>query len=227
MRMRTHGSTRLARLLLVVALALAAAPSPGRAQALAYEIDPEHSSLHVVTRRAGALGFLGHDHAILATDWSARLCYAPEDPTASRARVTVTTDSLVIDTDAALAQAGLSSRPDPETVAELRERMLGPAFLDAAAHPEIRFEGRSVSRADDGGLVIAGPFHLHGEARALRIPVDVEPLDGNAVRFRAGFTQRMSDYGIRPESTLGVVAVADAFEVVLDVVARPGSTPCP
>lgn len=210
---------------LVVALAIASAPA--HAQGVRHEIDHQRSTVHVVTGRAGALGFLGHDHAILATEWTGGICFAPDEPSASDVRVTVATSSLVIDTDLAVDVAGTSWRPDSDTIHELRTRMLGPEFLDADEHPEIRFASRSVTTEANGDLVAEGPFTLHGRTRIVRAPVSVTHAPDGTVRFQVRMSARMTDYGIEPETNLGVVDVADEFDLFVDVVTRPTTEPCP
>ncbi len=209
--------------LLVVALAVASGPA--LAQAVRHEIVRQRSTVHVVTRRAGALGFLGHDHAILATRWTGDICFDPDDLSASDVRLTVATPSLVIDTDRAVEVAGTSSRPDPDTIQQLRTRMLGREFLDADEHPEIRFASRSVT-TDGDDLIVEGPFTLHGRTRIVRASATVtRPRDGT-VRFQVRMAARMTDYGIEPETNFGVVDVADEFDLFVDLSTRPTSEPC-
>lgn len=211
----------------VLVVALAVGPDAAHAQGVLHEIEPQRSTVHVVTRRAGALGFLGHEHAILATEWTGRICFARDEPSASSVRVTVATPSLVIDTDRAVDVAGTSSRPDPDTIRELRTRMLGPEFLAADDHPEIRFASRSVTTGADGDLVVEGPFTLHGRTRIVSAPVTVTEATDGTIRFQVRVSARMTDYGIEPETNLGVVDVADAFDLFVDAVTRPTTRPCP
>ncbi|MDZ7801702.1 MAG: YceI family protein [Trueperaceae bacterium] len=207
-------------------LALGLVAPHANAQAMRFEIDRERSSVYAVTGRAGALGFLGHDHAILATEWSGRLCYAQDDPAASSIQVTVPTRALVLDTDAAMEASGLSSRPGTDTRQDLQSQMLGPAFLDAVAYPEISFTSHAVTPGEDGELMVDGAFTLHGEARDARVPVRVSRNVDGTWRFRASLTTHMTEHGIEPESTLGVIDVADAFDVFVEIVARAEGEAC-
>jgi len=212
---------------LVALLAAVLGSGPAFAQGARHEIDRQRSTVHVVTRRAGALGFLGHDHAILATEWTGAICFAPDDPSASAVDVTVATPSLVIDTDRAMEVAGTSSRPSPDTIEELRTRMLGPEFLDAEQYPEIRFASRSVTTGSDHDLVVEGPFTLHGRTRILTATVTTTRETDGTVRFQVRLSARMTDFGIEPETNFGVVNVADEFDLFADVVTRPTTQPCP
>jgi len=218
-------SGRLVAMLALVVL-LAGAAGRARAQPVRYAVLPERSHVFVVTGRAGALGFLGHDHAILAQDWSAEICYDPDDPTASSANIVVESAGLAIDSDRGAELAGLSSRPSETTVMDLQRRMLGPEYLDAERHPEIRFEARTVRVVGDGRLELEGPFTLHGVTRTIRAPATVSRLEDGAVRFDVRTTLRMSAHGIEPERTLGLVEVADAFDLVVRVETRSRHQPC-
>lgn len=214
----------------LVLLALLPATSLAEAQVTEYRIVPERSSIYAVTGRAGALGFLGHDHAILALEWSGRICYAPDDPSASSARFTVDASALALDTDEAVRVANTPSRPGADTRSDLQQQMLGPEYLDVDAFPEIRFETRDVSVGDEGveeDLVLQGTFRLHGNTREVRVPVRVSRNVDGTWRFRADLTTPMTAFGIEPESTLGVIDVADDFDVHADIVARAGDAPCP
>lgn len=226
-RIDVTAAARSGRIAIVVASCLLAiAATRTYAQPIRYALQPERSHLYVVTGRAGALGFLGHDHAVLAEDWTAEICFDPDDPSASSARITVATAGLVIGSDRGAELAGLASRPSASTVADLQRRMLGPEYLDADAYPEIRFETRTVRRTDDGELELEGPFTLHGVTRSIRVPASVARLDDGGVRFEARTTLRMSDHDIEPETMLGLVDVADAFDLVVRIEARPRDRPC-
>jgi polyisoprenoid-binding protein YceI len=222
MRMHAHAIAALALAL----LALGLVAQVGAAQALRYEIDRERSTVYAVTGRAGAFGFLGHDHAILATEWSGRICYAPDDPAAASVQLTVPTRALVLDTDAAMEASGLSSRPGRDTRQDLQAQMLGPEYLDAVSYPEISFTSEDVSPGEESDLVVEGTFHLHGQAQEARVPVRVSRNVDGTWRFRATLSADMTEHGMEPESTLGVIDVADTFEVFVEIVARAGDTAC-
>lgn len=201
--------------------ALLLGPSAGAAAAGSLAVDAEESWFVAVTDRAGLLGFMGHRHAVLATEWTAELAYDREDPSASSIEVTVPTAALVIDTDAALALAGLEGGPDAETVEELQGKMLGPENLAAEAHPRISFASTAVERTGRGRLRVTGDLTIRGVTERVRVPVRVESAGGGAVRFSGSLTVKQTAFGIEPESVAGVVKVADPVEIRFEVVARP------
>lgn len=165
-----------------------------------------------VTEKAGALGFLGHRHAIEVTDWTADVDWRPEDPASSRASFTVPASALRIDTDRAREIAGLGSGPGADDVEELQEKMLSSENLDAASHPRLRLEVTGVEPLKGGDLRVTADLTVKGRTRTVRFPVQVE-RSGSGATFSGSFTVAQSDFGIEPESIAGVVKVADPVEI--------------
>ena len=199
---------------------LLAGPPAAAAEPRALAVDREASSLLAVTGVSGLLSFLGHRHAVLATEWSADLVYDPEAPGRSRVALRVPVRALVIDSPRAIAAAGLDGRPDDETVRTLQGKLLGPAVLDADRFPVIRFESRSVERPGDGRLLLRGALALRGRPSEHAVPVTIEQRADGVYRFRGQLSVSQRAHGIEPESVAGVVKVADVVEIRFDVLAR-------
>jgi polyisoprenoid-binding protein YceI len=204
---------------------------PGRAPAgegdgdggeeMSYRIDTRDSWVVAVTETAGALGFLGHRHSVLVTDWTAEIDWRPKEPGTSRATVTVPARSLRIDTTRGRELAGLDEGPSADDVVELQEKMLSAENLAAAQHPELRFEVTGVERSGTGDLEVEGRLTVRGQARTVRFPVKVEPgRAGDTTYFSGGFTVNQTDFGIEPESIAGVVKVADPVEIRFRIAVR-------
>lgn len=213
---------RLLTVLVLVPSMLGAAPAR-------FTLEPSRSHLYVVTHRAGALGFLGHEHAILATEWSADLCFDPAAPVSSpvRAEITVSTKALRIDTDEARRLAGLAKGPGPEDVKTLQEKVLAPQNLAAESHPSIRLKATSVTGGAGGKTEVQGSFTLRGVTDTVRFPVTVEQQKGGRVRLSGQFRLKQSTFGIKPESVAGVVNVADTVDVHFELLAKPTGESCP
>ena len=189
------------------------------------------SALWAVTHRAGLFGFLGHEHAITAERWSATLCWIEDEPTRSFMEMRVPTASLRIDTDRGKELAGLESSPDPSTIADLQRQMLSERFLHAERFPELRFRSSGVSRpGDDHGtdvdLVVRGDLTLHGRTKPISFPVRIERASTGAFTFSVHVAFRQTDFGIMPENTIGVVAVADEMDLYLEIVALRSTASC-
>ena len=189
------------------------------------------SALWAVTHRAGLFGFLGHEHAITAESWSATLCWLEDEPARSFVDVTVPTASLRIDTERGKDLAGLESSPDPSTIQDLQREMLSDRFLHAERFPELRFRSTGVSApgddaADDVDLEVAGELSIHGRTREISFPVRIERASTGAFTFSVHVAFRQTDFGIMPENTVGVVAVADEMDLYLEIVAQRSSATC-
>lgn len=205
------------------------APIPSPASPQSYRAVPHLSELVLHTRKAGLLGFLGDEHGVLATAWRMELCLDPNQLEASRISLMVLADSLVIDSPAARRAAGLDpdDGPGPETVAELQEKMLGPSVLDTERYPTIRFRSRQV-RADGGDdLEVTGAFELHGRSREIELPITIRRLPGDTLLLSGATVIRHSDYGMEPESTAGVVKVADEMDLRVLLAVVPEGQACP
>lgn len=207
-------------------LALADRSAELRAQvAMSYTIDSTGSAIYVVTHRAGLFSFLGHDHAILATQWSGTLCWSPDAPGQGHGTVEVATGALVIDTDTARALAGLGGGPSPGQVRELQTKLLDPDHLDAANYPFITLSVRGMTEAVDDRLVARGQLRIRDRARDVEFPIDVAAAS-DSVRFRGVLRVPQTAFGIRPESVAAVIRVADTVDIHFDLLGVTTRVPC-
>jgi polyisoprenoid-binding protein YceI len=208
---------------------LLAGLAPGPAARVEFAIDRERTSFALTTHRAGLFGFLGHEHGVRAADYAARLCADPLGLAGGVIEVEIPVAALEIDTPEARAAAGLDPEggPGADDRAELEAKLRGPRFLDAERFPLIGFVSDS-ARGDPGGaeLTVGGRLTIHGETRDVSLPVAVERLGGDTLRLRGTLEIRHRDFGLRPESTAGVVKVAQEMDLHVDVVAVPTDRPC-
>jgi len=206
-----------------VSLAPGARP-PGQQEPPRWEVDAEASELVVVLHKAGLLRFLGHEHGILARDWSAEVRYDEDDLAASRIVVSVPAESLEIDSPEARAAAEVDpDGPEGEDLEEIRQKMVGPEQLDAASHPEIRFESDRIEADGDEGLRIHGTLSIRGQSRQVEVEATREVRD-EGLRIRGELEIEHRDFGIEPVSIGGVVKVANEMDVRFAVLARPAVT---
>lgn len=210
---------------LVVALAVALLTARSAGSQTSYHVEHERSYLLAVVGVAGVLSSLAHEHAVLATEGDAEICFSPEDVERSHVRFTVPTDSLRIDTPRARELAGLDpSWPNDKTRADLQEKMLSERFLAAERYDTMSFTSRKVSGSADE-LWLEGDFTLRGRTNRVAFPVQVTRGD-DGLHLRGGLTVKQTDFGMEPESIAGVVKVADAVEVRFEILARPDGEGC-
>jgi polyisoprenoid-binding protein YceI len=223
---KTGTGVRAALLAGWVAALAGAGPAPALGQGVPeWAVDHTASSIWVTTESGGLLGFLGHDHAILPADWSAELCLTEPLGEGSRATLTLATASLEVDTEAALAVAGMDDGPSEEDRREIREKMLSSRYLAAEEHPEIRLEVRATGPAEEGRLPAMGTLHARGASAEVEVPVELSG-DGERMTFRGEAEVRQTALGMEPESVAGVVNVADEVTLHFDLVAEPTGARC-
>lgn len=206
---------------------LTSALQPALAAPVKLEIDRGRSYIIVVTRKGGLFSFAGHEHGILATEWSADVCFDRDNPAASTARIAISTASLRIDTAEARQKAELAAKgPSPKDVEEIQARMLARENLNAAQYSTIEFKTASVAGEGSGALVLTGPLTIRSRARTVSAPVKLE-RQGDALTFSGEFRIKQSDYGIKPVSIGGVVNVKDPVEIRFVFSGTPTAKPCP
>lgn len=191
-----------------------------------YVVETERSSLVVVTHKGGLLSFLGHDHAIVPTSWSADLCLGDPVPTAAHGNIRIETASLVIDSDSARALAGLGGGPGADDVRRIQRTLLDADHLAAADHPSITLEIDSTERPDADTLIAWARLTIRGHTQPVAIPVEAEATTPGTIRLSGTFRIRQSDFGLDPESIAGVVEVADEVDLRFDLVAEATARAC-
>jgi hypothetical protein len=152
---------------------------------------------------------LGHDHVV-----ASRSLTGFAAPGLNRADITFRLDQLTIDESQLLRDAGIGTRPSPETIEGTRKNMLGPA-LDAARFPLVTLHAETA-----GASVLRVAITLHGVTRQLDLPATYRAnLRELSVQGTARLKQ--SDFGITPFSVGGgLLAVQDELEIRYAIVAR-------
>lgn len=193
----------------------AAPPVPG-------DLDTEGSRVYVLVGKTG----FGHDHAIVGRLASGRvLLDAPQ----AAGQLVFDMPSFLADTPEARKALGLTGETDASTRKQTTDNMLGPDVLDVARHPTATFDIQSALRSQrpvKGGkptVELVGTFTLHGVARNVVIPVEVQSV-GPVLRLIGSFRIKQTDFGMKPYKKLGgVVGVADELVIHGDI--RIAATP--
>ncbi len=202
--------------LVAIAIALAGLWMPPQQLSGAYDIDYERSSIVAKLKKGGLLRFLGHEHGVVPAEWSAEVVFDPDDASRSRIVMRIEAASLLIDTPAARALAGVDpDGPNDEEVAEIRAKMLSAEQLDVVAFPAIRFETTRLGLVD-GGLELHGELTIHGVTRAVDVETELR-LEGDAWVVRGSLAIEQKDFGIEPVSIGGVVKVANTIEITFEI----------
>jgi len=192
-------------------------------------VDYDRSYIAVRTDKGGLLSAFGagHKHGIFATKWSADVCFDPQNVPASHVAVTVSTQSLRIDTPEAREKAGLDpDGPSENDVPKIQEKMLSSRNLAANDHPNIEFRSTSVKSSNRRSFILQGTLTIRGKRQIISLPVSFEPLDNQTYHFSGQFPVKQTRYGIKPESVGGVVNVKDEVAICLDIYAISTTRAC-
>jgi polyisoprenoid-binding protein YceI len=184
--------------------AAAIAPISTEAPAGAYVIDPSHTS---VLLRADHLSFSMFTSRF--TDVHADLQLDPANPAAAQLSVTIAASSWTSD----------------GAPADFLAIMLGPKFLDAAAHPQITFRSTAIELTGPDAARVTGDLTLRGITRPIVLETTFNggyvghAYEPNArIGFSATGRIKRSEFGMDfglppPGSTMGV---GDDIEIIVE-----------
>ena len=177
-----------------------------------YVIDTPRSKFMARAFAGGLLWFKGHDHHLVAREFSGEVDLTPDSITPASLHLVVKAGSLV-ETGEAFTE------PQKEIInKELREIVLHPD-----KYPDITFQSTGVKAkpAEGGGydVEIRGQLTLHGVTRNEEIHARVT-LQGNEMRAIGDFTIDRGGYGVKATSAFhGLVRVRDTVKFTFDIVA--------
>lgn len=174
-----------AKLALLVALLVATVSS---AFAMPYRVDPAHTE---IAFEIGAKGY-PLTHGVFRS-FTSQLTIDLDHPQRSSVRFNV-------------ASASLDTRA-PALDAYVR----GPAFLNADAHPDIRFTSTAVEKLDDHTVRVTGNLTMLGVTRTETFTVEVQRGPGAAFAFRVEGAVKRSQYGM----TAGLPLISDDVRIIV------------
>ena len=206
------------RSFLAVNFLVLASALPARAQnRAAYSVDTKQSKIEIHVYREGLLKAFGHDHQIMATDFSGTAQLVEPDASASSVTLVVETKSLVV----------LDPGENEKDRKEVQETMLGENVLDAPRFPRIQFASskvRSTARKGEAiDLEVEGTLALHGAVKPVSLPVHLV-VSGGRLTGDGEISLLQTDYGITPIKVGGgAVRVKDKLKLSFHIVATKES----
>src|SRR5215467_670814 len=179
-----------------------------------YTVDTKQSKIEVHVYREGFLKAFGHDHQMMATEFSGTVQLAEPDASASSVTLVVETKSLVV----------LDPGEAEKDRKEVQETMLGESVLDAPRFPRIQFASskvRSTARKGEAAdLEVEGTLSLHGAAKLVSLPVHIL-VSGGQLTGDGEVSLLQTDYGISPIKVGGgAVRVKDKLKLSFHIVAK-------
>jgi polyisoprenoid-binding protein YceI len=190
--------------------------TPGRpmATAASFQVDSTRSRAVIAVGKTGAFSFIaGHTHEVVATRLTGIIRVDRDAPTDSSVRLEIDTRALTV----------TGKGDPPEDVPKVQEAMQSAKVLDVARFPSIRFESTNVTvksqTAATLDLTVGGRITLRDITRAVAVPVHVA-FENGALTANGILSIKQSDYGIKPVSVAGAVAVKDALAISFTVIGR-------
>jgi polyisoprenoid-binding protein YceI len=169
--------------------------------------------------RAGVMASLGHNHVIVNRALSGWVTVAGP-PSAAAFALTVPAGDFVVDDPAARGAEGadFSEPVTDDAKSGTARNMLGPAVLDAAAHPAVTVRSLAVAETG-GGFEATVAIEAAGHESQLVVPFMLDRTSGR-LSATGALTVRQSALGLTPLSIfLGALRVEDAIGLKFKIVA--------
>ena len=205
----------MTRLCIAATLALLATmwPSYPRAARNAYRVDPAKSRVTIAVGKSGAFSFLGHKHEVSGPIESGSIDVDPGNLSGSRVSLAIATSSLKVS----------GADEPPEDRPKVQEAMESDQVLGVARYPRITFESTGVTGGQPGtpslDVVVAGRLTIRDVTRPVSVPVHVQ-LGDHSLNANGRFSVRQTEFGIKPISVGGAVAVKDRLDITFSVAAQ-------
>jgi polyisoprenoid-binding protein YceI len=205
----------MTRLCIAATLALLATmwPSYPRAASNAYQVDPAKSRVTIAVGKSGAFSFLGHKHEVSGPIESGSIDVDPGNLSGSRVSLAIATSSLKVS----------GADEPPEDRPKVQEAMQSDQVLGVARYPRITFESTGVTGGQPGtpalDVVVAGRLTIRDVTRPVSVPVHVQ-LGDHSLNASGRFSVRQTEFGIKPISVGGAVAVKDRLDITFSVAAE-------
>jgi len=141
------------------------------ARAVPWTVDRDASRIEMSVRAFGGA------HSGRFADWRGDIAFDPADPDSTRVTVVVRSASLAM-------SPAVASR-----------RATGPAFLDAARYPLIRFDLRALEPLGGDRYTARAEVTMKGVSRPVAFPVDLR-VTGDRAHLTGAFVLNRADFGI-------------------------------
>jgi polyisoprenoid-binding protein YceI len=137
----------------------------------------------------------------------------PDDPSRSQVRIVIAASSLKVS----------GANEPPKDRPKVQEAMESDKVLDVTRFPRITFESTNVTTKRHEGatldVVVAGLLTIRDITRPVSAPVQVE-LGDRSLIANGRFSVRQTEFGIKPISISGVVAVKDTLDIAFSIAAQ-------
>jgi polyisoprenoid-binding protein YceI len=167
----------------------------------------------IAVGKSGASSFLGHKHEISGPIESGSVDVDPGNLSGSRVSLAIATSSLKVS----------GADEPPEDRPKVQEAMESDKVLGVARYPRITFESTGVTGGQPGtptlDVVVAGQLTIRDVTRPVSVPVHVQ-LGDHSLNASGRLSVRQTEFGIKPISVGGAVAVKDRLDITFSVAAQ-------
>ena len=204
---------------MLLATMLLGLTAPAEAAPTTYALAPDQGRLYVVVRydREGLLARLGHDHVVVAQQYTGSVTWDPEDPAACSVRIDLPVSGLAVDPGDARGWVGLTGTTPESDKSAITRNFRGVDQLDAERFPAITYRSTRCQRGAGDLVAVTGELTIHGVARDVTVPMRIAG-DGASLAASGGFALTHTDFGMAPFRALGGGLRNDErLEFVVDV----------
>jgi polyisoprenoid-binding protein YceI len=177
-----------------------------------YVVDPKASRFTVQAFATGLLSAVGHNPTIGVRNFSGDVNFNSEALQGNEFRMSVKTNSLIVQDD-------ISDKDRREI-----ERLMNEQVLERARYPEIKYDAPAISikRLGDAlySAVLDGILTLHGVTCKQLVTARIAVF-GSMLRASGSFTLKQTDYQIKLISVAGgALKLKDELKFSFEMVAR-------
>ena len=171
---------------------------------------PQQSSIEVHVPKAGLLKAMGHEHTIVAREFSAAMVMEGDIP--QSIHVTVPVNGLTV-TDPHL---------DEESRQTVRTTMYSDEVLSGEKHPLITYESASIEIESEDLWNLTGRLTVAGQTSEMPLTVEVSGDGENQFRASGKVELSLHDFGIRPVSAMGgMIRTGKTVTVSFEFISEP------
>lgn len=102
-----------------------------------------------------------------------------------------------------------------------RDKEMKDAHLETGKFPTMAFEAASVKMTGVESMVLAGTIEIHGVKKSVEIPCTIKVRRDKVMFVKGELQAKMTDFGIKPPSKMGLVNVEDGIRIWFEAWAKP------
>jgi len=102
-----------------------------------------------------------------------------------------------------------------------RDKEMHELHLESAKFPDMKFEVAAVKMTGAESMAMKGSIEIHGVKKDIEIPCTLKVRRDGYVYAKGELRAKMTDFGIKPPSKMGMINVEDEIRIWFEVWAEP------